>query len=177
MLVEIDTERLHELSLTPNDYVALLLRSVEIPCDYPINLTGLQKEGYIKITDVGFDLRPRGRELFSAPKSADILDWIDSYRELFPKGRTPDGYPYKGDKEGCIRKMKAFMKKYPYSKEEILEATVGFVEAKRKKNFEFMTLAHYFIEKEGVSLLAALCAANRDREFGAVELEDNHEDI
>lgn len=177
MLIEIDTERLHELSLTPNDYVALFLKSMEISCEYPLNLNELQRQGYIKITDVGFDLRPKGKELFLDHRSTAVLDWIDSYRELFPKGKTPDGYPYKGDKEGCIRKMKAFMKKYPYSKEEILEATVGFIEAKRKKNFEFMTLAHYFIEKEGVSLLAALCAANRDREFGAVELEDNHEDI
>jgi len=91
-------------------------------------------------------------------KAIDIEKFIVDYRDLFPKGSNNNGYPYKGDKQGCIKKMKRFIKLNPeYSTDIILKATQKYINEKRKDNYDYMHLAHYFIEKNGVSSLGAFC--------------------
>ncbi len=84
---------------------------------------------------------------------SEVEDWIEEWRELFPKGRNKSGYPYRGDKQGCINKMKKFVRKYNYSKDIIFRATENYV-AKLYSGI-LIKQAHFFIEKNGISDLAA----------------------
>lgn len=88
----------------------------------------------------------------------DIKEIVDKYRDLFPKGLNSNGFPYKGDKQGTTKKLHKFMKNNPeYTESIILKATEKYINEKRKDNFSYMKLAHYFIEKDGVSDLGAFC--------------------
>ena len=117
-------------------------------------LEKLEKRGYIKITDKKnwvFSLRMKSLSLFSYFDEDNIENWIEEYRELFPP-------KYKGDRIGCIHKMKKFKKKYPkFSKDLILNATRKYINEKHRENFRFLRQAHYFIEKDNVSDLASFC--------------------
>lgn len=157
MIIEVDLEKLDKHGLSPNDYIALFLKADNVDCNYPIDMSYMQKQGYIKITDEGFDLRKPALALLNRKIEADSVEmWIEDWRGLFPRMQI-NGYPVRGSKEGCLRKMKTFLKRNDFTKEEIYRATCEFIEAKRKVNFAFMTQAHYFIEKDGISLLASLC--------------------
>lgn len=88
----------------------------------------------------------------------DLKKFVDEYRELFPKGNNYNGYPYRGDRQGCLKKMARFIKLNPdYTPEIIIAATNKYINEKKKDNYDFMHLAHYFIEKNGVSLLGSFC--------------------
>jgi len=91
--------------------------------------------------------------------SKGVEEWIDDYRELFPKSVTSGGYPVRGDRKACIKKMQQFIKENPeYSnKELILNATRSYINRKELENFRYMKLAHYFIMKDKVSSLASEC--------------------
>lgn len=100
----------------------------------------------------------KGMLLGSEAESIKVTDLVDQYRDLFPKGTNRDGYPYKGDKQGCVKKMNRFIKLNPeFTPDVILQATQKYINEKRKDNFNYMHLAHYFIEKNGVSALSAFC--------------------
>lgn len=91
-------------------------------------------------------------------RKKDIESLVMKYRDLFPKGSNNNGYPYKGDKQGCIKKMTRFVKLNPeFSEDVILKATQKYINDKRRDNYHYMHLAHYFIEKNNVSALGALC--------------------
>lgn len=88
----------------------------------------------------------------------NIEDFIDKYRSIFPTGSNGSGYPYRGDKQSCIKKMRTFIKRYPeFSKDTILRATRDYVNSQFFKGYVYMQTAAYFIEKDGVSNLAGLC--------------------
>lgn len=85
----------------------------------------------------------------------DVNSWIDDWRALFPKGKQ-GGYPIRGDRKDCVRKMRRFIKNNPdTSKDEIFEATRRYIEDKKKENYKFIKMANYFIDKNGTSLLGA----------------------
>jgi hypothetical protein len=93
----------------------------------------------------------------------NIKELNDKYRELFPKGINNNGFPYKGDKQGCLKKLKKFTSTYPeYTESIILQSTERYINEKRKENFSYMKLAHYFIEKNGVSDLASFCEQTKE---------------
>jgi hypothetical protein len=89
----------------------------------------------------------------------DLESFVETYRSIFPKGvESAPGHPARGDKQGCIAKMKKFLVRYPeYSRETILEATKKYVNLKSHSNYHRIQTAHYFIEREGVSTLASIC--------------------
>ena len=94
----------------------------------------------------------------SPMKKAELDSFVADYRSIFPKGSNRNGYPYKGDKQGCTVKMRTFLKANPeYSKDVVLQATRKYINEKRKDGYDYMHLAHYFIEKNNVSALGALC--------------------
>lgn len=97
------------------------------------------------------------KEVVKSPK-INIQEIADKYRELFPKGINSNGFPYKGDKQGTMKKLHKFMRSNPeYTESIILKATERYINEKRKDNFSYMKLAHYFVEKDGVSDLGAFC--------------------
>lgn len=100
----------------------------------------------------------------------DMDSLVNEFREIFPSGIKSGGYLVRGDKEGCKRKLKKFKSKYPeYSNTQILEATKKYVREKQLEGWKFMQLAHYFIEKDGNSSLAAYCENLSDNSEGSFE--------
>lgn len=85
----------------------------------------------------------------------DNLDWVDDWYELWPSGIKSAGYPIKSNPGNCKAKLKRFLKKYPkYTKEQIMEATKKYLNQMQQRDYSMCKLAPYFIEKEGMSVLA-----------------------
>lgn len=120
----------------------------------------LQINGWLKIltpnyNDVNsFEVRQRYIEIFGKiVDESSLNDWLDEWRKLFPIHK-------KGDRNGCFEKMKQFLKKYPKTtKEEILQATNNYL---NKTDFQYIMEAHYFVEKNKLSKLAAEIELLRD---------------
>lgn len=132
-----------------------------------------KKEEEVIFTDKAFKLLDTidKRDIKAVSKS--VLDWIDEYRNIFPRGQTSGGYSVRGDKKSCIKKMTDFIKEYPeYTKEVILEATQNYVNRKEREGFKYMQLAHYFINKNGVSTLAGECEIVLEKDLNS-ELSDS----
>jgi len=165
MLITIDTDYIDKVGLTIMEYVLLYLIFNDYKNNFQINLetvSNLEKKGYIKDIDSGIILRKKAIDLFknnSIPiKSDDLTDFVDKYRELFPSGVKSGNRLVKGDKFGCLSKFKTFKIKYPeYTQDEILEATKVYIDLCRKRNYDKMTSADYFIEKDKISQLASYC--------------------
>lgn len=103
------------------------------------------------------------KELYLKPTIANmksgVAKWIKEYRDLFPKGMNPNGYPFKGDKKGCTNNMAKFLYNYPEfnNKELILKATGIYIEQKKKDNYAYIAMADRFIWKNDMSTLASYC--------------------
>lgn len=163
LLCNIDT--LKKLELSPNSYFFLLHLYLEE--EYPwipneTELLDLQSKGWIKITPEGVNLRSLFITKFKSYLENFKTDsWIEEWRDLWPSGVKTMGRPVRGDKQGCAKKMKAFLKENPsYTKEEIFDATKVYIFNRQLDNYNAMTCADYFIYKEGkkgdrISLLAA----------------------
>ena len=112
-------------------------------------------DGWYKLSE---NFKKEYLTLAEAKPKINVKELVDKYRELFPKGTNNNGYPYKGDKQGCIKKMSRFLKLNPeYDEDIILKATKKYIDKKRRDNFDYMHLAHYFIEKNNVSALGSFC--------------------
>lgn len=121
---------------------------------FSLNGSALEKKGYLKITKDGLILRKKALSLLASPtkiKEAEVSEWIDNWRELFPPGLNFGGYRYRGERAECITKMRKFIVRNPnITKEEIFEATERYVQRFATKGYAYMMQAHYFIQKQGV---------------------------
>ena len=117
-------------------------------------------------------LRKAGEELFKKhvglkkkiTTAKEVTEWVESWRELFPKGINAGGYRYRGDKAEVVKKMIKFVNTHDYTIEQIFQATKDYVERFSLKGYAYMQLAHYFIEKKGVgSTLSAECEGLADK--------------
>jgi len=99
------------------------------------------------------------QKIKQAPKKQDnVLEWINDYREIFPKGIRSGGMPVRGDKQSCLKKMRKFIIEYPeYETDLIIKATKNYVENKARSQYAFIQTAHYFIYKNNMSTLASEC--------------------
>lgn len=88
-----------------------------------------------------------------------VSKWIQDYRDLYPKGMNPNGYPYRGDKKGCINNMAKFLYNYPEFDDKglILKATGIYLEQKKKDGYAYVSMADRFIWKNDMSTLASYC--------------------
>lgn len=124
-----------------------------------------QNNGLLKITGDGFrdvSIRDLGLELIGQSKSDDIIEFATKFRELFPKGIKSGGYPVRSSTVDIADKLRKFFKKHKYTQEQVLEATKRYVERKGREGYSYMQQAHHFIEKFGVSNLAAECDNLKD---------------
>lgn len=87
----------------------------------------------------------------------DNLDWVEAWQDLWPKGVTQNGVYVRSSLPALKDKMKKFMKEYDYSKETIIKATKYYLKEQKENSYNYISLAHNFIEKNKVSLLASLC--------------------
>jgi hypothetical protein len=162
MVILVDLDLLTELSLSPNEYVYLyaLGRNRQLTLLDDSALKSLESRGWLKLAEDGNTvLRHKSVEVLTSPGiKTNIESWIDDYRNIFPQSVKSGGYPVRGDKQGCIKKMIKFLKNYPeYSKDTILNATKAYVDSKKSENYTYMQLSHYFIEKDGISSLSSYC--------------------
>lgn len=98
-------------------------------------------------------------------KKESIQDWIEDWRNLFPK-RNVTGLPYHvtGDKNACIKRMQRFIIDYSFDKEIIIEATKFYLEEQRQRNWNYTLKAHKFIQSENGSVLSEYCELVSDGE-------------
>lgn len=170
MQIEIQTKHINYLQLTVNDIFIINcyeekntnLLDAAIKKDESVKQaleTLIEREVLMPSNSSYIVSEAYRNALFSNKKAKiDLNELVKEFRDLFPKGKNSGGYPYKGDKQGCMKKMSKFLKNNPeFDKELILKATKAYVNSKRKDNFAYMHLPHYFIEKNNVSVLASLC--------------------
>ena len=88
----------------------------------------------------------------------DVEEWITEWYGLWPSGIKSGGYYLKTDKKGSLRKMKKFLVFNPeYDKEIIMKATKNYLLEQSIKGYAYTKLAPYFIDKDGLSILAGEC--------------------
>lgn len=168
--MELKINAMVEHKLSPDEYVYLyyLVKDMICPVRTMVSLELLEKKGFIKITGRQIVARQKTMILFIDSKTPttnskttknkqlaqSVDDWIQDWRELFPAGIKSGGYPVRSPKSGCAAKMKVFIKKNKdVTKEIIFTATKKYVAERALKRYEYMTLAHYFISKNSISLL------------------------
>lgn len=108
-------------------------------------------------------------------KSNNEIDWFEEWYSLWPRGIKSGGYPVKGDRKGCLKKLDKFIKEYPeFGKDIIIKATKDYIDASRLKRYAYMKLAHFFIYKDNMSTLASYCELIKEKlENGTYDLDDN----
>lgn len=165
--MELNIKVLVENKLTPNSYVYLyyLVHKMLCPIKLPqVNLTRLQEMGFIKLEDSGkITARAKAIKLveeeeykYSEEPANRVEEWIEDWRNLFPSGIKTGSYYVKGSPQGCLKKMKKFVKENKkITKKQIFKATEKYIEESRIRNFHYMKLADYFIYKDGMSMLYA----------------------
>lgn len=189
MIITIDTDILKQYNLSADEYVYLvglgtnpdLLSNVVIARVSEL----VMAKGFLEIDDGFATITDKGKELLTtcsnitvenetAPLKAtklntDLLVLAHKFRQLFPKGIRSGGYLVKSTKNSCLAKLKGFKRNYPeFSDEIIIKATHAYVSRKSREGYTHMKLAPYFIEKDGVSMLAAEC-----EQFSEIEEEDD----
>jgi len=87
----------------------------------------------------------------------DELEWVELWQKLWPEGVKQNGVYLRSTLPALKKKFKSFLKKYDVSKETIIQATKYYLEEQKKDGYKYTSLAHNFIEKDGISNLGALC--------------------
>lgn len=130
-------------------------------------IKSLEFQGWIKIAGNNWpeDLEVRQKFINFVKNSTNAVDqvetWIQDWRDIFPDASTTGNrsYPPKGDKAGCLKKMRAFVRNHgkEFDKEVIFNATKAYIEDRKRERWSFLKQAHYFIEKDGSSSLYQWC--------------------
>ena len=79
----------------------------------------------------------------------DIALWIDEWRNKFPPGASENGNRWRSTRPSCLKKMRAFMKKYKCSKEDVYKATDNYLR-KMNGDFKYCKMATNFIYKDTI---------------------------
>jgi hypothetical protein len=169
----------HDISADEYVFLYLSLLGKEIPnvIFRKIDLKPLQDKGFIKIVDEAFIKRPKLSALFASTiETSKVEDWIDEWRDIWPKGYKSGGKPVRGSKQDCIKKMKAFLTRTGYTKDQVTSAALAYVLDRKGKNYQYMTIANYFIQKGDESSLEAWCEllaeeGDRVKDFGEFHKE------
>jgi hypothetical protein len=109
----------------------------------------------LAITDKGLKVLG-GKDILSKRKE-DFNKFVEEYYNKFPEKVITGNLLVKSNLEKCKVKMIAFIKKYKYSYEVILEATDNYIKVCKSQGYTYMKTAYYFIDKMGESILASYC--------------------
>ena len=168
--IDLDLQNLKKSGLFINEYIILQLIYEEkgkyleefifsCPIDAKIAIKSLEQQMYIKIQEDNLILREKGSQIFKKyDLKNNIKTWIEEWLNLFPSGVKSGGYYVKSNENDVINNMVKFVKKYKYTKEQILQATSLYIEEFRSKNWMYISCADYFILKDNRSILASYCA-------------------
>lgn len=181
MKVELDLNKLVKHEITANEYIFLLLRILgkKVPeiVEKSVSLESLESRGFIKIVEGGFAKRTKLSLLFkSILETAKVEDWIDEWRNIWPSGIKSGGKLVKGSRGDCIKKMKLFLARTGYTKEEVFAAAQAYVIERKHNGYKYMSLANYFIQKDNDSPLEAWCEqlkedTSRQEDYGQFHKE------
>ena len=179
MTIEFNLNEINESKISLNGYFicyCIYHNRKDLILDYIKNHTGfniqdvkeLEDNGWIKIinksekiTFENLQIEEKFR-IFVEKKTqtVDLLKWVDEWFDLFPKGIKSGGYYIRSDLNGCKKKMKKFMSIHPeYPKDIVMKATQNYIVRCEHNGYQYMKLAPYFIEKDGLSVLAGECEA------------------
>jgi len=169
--MEINIDKLVEHALSPDEYVFLyyLVKSKPRKVNIRISTSFMEERGWIKVMEEEIIARQKAIDLFKEEEGLDIRtydenkmmlenlqEWVSKWRELFPKGVKTGGYPVRGTKGGCEKKMRAFIKSNKnVTMSEIFKATRLYIKEKANERYSYMKMADYFIDKDGGSMLGA----------------------
>jgi hypothetical protein len=172
MNVSLDMSFLQSKGMTPDEFIVLsaIRNNIDYNAFTVVNinmaLSSLEIDGYIrqKPDSEEYALTGAGLSIFEATPDV-CVKFVEEYRNLFPKQlKSGNGTPIRGDRAGVVKKMTWFMTQYPeFSKQTILQVTKLYIEEMRRKGFQYMTQADYFIQKSGSSKLAAMCEDYRNK--------------
>lgn len=158
-------------TINKKDYVSLDKYTSRVEKFYNVIYQRLVNKGYLQKDYNLHTLTKEGKEILDilTPETVNlqlqeakkigmsIPELVKEYRDIFPRGSV-NGYPAKGDKQGCIKKMRKFVKEHPeFDTDTILEATRKYVSDKKRDNYNYLMQAHYFIDKNNISMLASFC--------------------
>jgi len=154
-------EEFKKLELNPESFVLLYAivnkdkeveKIVTLKGDIHATARNLEQKGYIKIMeDNSWILRKKALSLQTQTLEKRAQNLLESFRGKFPLGSNSGGYRYRGDKQGCLVKLKKFIKDNPqWTDGEILKATENYI-SRFEPEYIGMRQAHYFIEKNGIS--------------------------
>lgn len=162
MKIKIDTDDKQDLSVLE----LFLLELVNNKCEDIIDETSrdilirLEEKQLLKVTGDTFSsciLRLDGMKYTSKNKE-EIKLLAEKIRNLFPEKVKSGGYIVRSNLLDIIENLDKFKKKYKYSDEIILKATEVYIDTFRRKNWEFLSCAKYFIMKQNKgSILAEYC--------------------
>jgi len=79
----------------------------------------------------------------------DVASWIEDWRKKFPEGMSENGYRWRSPKPLCLKKMKAFIKKYKCAKDQIYSATDNYLR-RMNGNFQYCKTSSNFIYKDNI---------------------------
>lgn len=148
MKIIIDTNLLVKHKLTPTEFV--VLKQLESGVNqFSTDRSKLEEEGWIEGNKV--------TTKFTKTFNLSCDEWIEEWKNLFPKGIKTGGLPVRSAVSGCKVKMNKFIKEYDYTVDEIFQATKQYIEQKERERYSYMKTAVYFIEKDKQSTLAAYC--------------------
>lgn len=124
-------------------------------------ITCKEKEDYainnIQLTKKGRSLILSEAAKMLVKQDSEELDWIEEWRDLFPKGVYSGSFPIRANVNDINKKMIKFLKHHDYDKDTIFAATKKYINEKEMNNYAYVQRSIYFIEKNGSSTLADYC--------------------
>ena len=75
-------------------------------------------------------------------------EYIQKYKELWPKKRIPQGYYVSSTFENLEGAFKWFFKNYDYSWDIIIDASLRYLDEKERDNFNYTMKSQFFIRKQ-----------------------------
>jgi hypothetical protein len=146
-----------ETELTPNQlYLLYCIYVDEKPLHINLyaELRALKNAGCVsqegKITEKGIEISVKLPVTKKVPKRSSIViteECVDTYLELFPKGKLPSGRQARADKRNIKTNLEWFFKTYQYDWDTVIKATQLYVDEYERKNFLYMKTSQYFISK------------------------------
>lgn len=157
--------------ITPNGFYILL--AIKENSDMKLNniegeFGSLMTSGFVTgegLTEKGETAVNIVLESFSKTKyiiTQEDRDYIEKYRELFPKGSLPSGHPARVPAKELEKKFIWFFSNYDYTWEIVIDATKKYINQYEPEGYKYMKTSTYFIyksnpDKTGVSTLASYC--------------------
>lgn len=144
MKISFETDFLNNLNISPNQYVYLVMLSMNQEFSIPYeDLEILEARKYIKIGEEQNYLRPKGKKIVENLIEEPTDNFIEEYRLLFKDLKKNS----MGIKKLVEKNMARFKTLYPYTNEEILQATEKYINENSINDYKLMRQADYFIFK------------------------------